>query len=829
MGTSWISGPQFTDNYGARRAPSPWQLIEKYKSLVFAMVSRNEKGVCRVPLRLYYDGGKDPGGTVGRLCNPGRITRSTFQHLFRAGLVSNGSVDKVQEVRTHPVLDRLDRPDPYGYFNRNALLSLISRYNDTVGSAYLYPEGAGWGNDQRKSGRREVPDWIWVLYSQYVLPVRQAASPLVDRFTYFRDTIPFDQLIWFRQTISLKDPYGSGYSPTYASDMYSDLEDKFVTLQDQILGLGPMPRVVATAKDPMMAPGRDEAIAFKQDMKRQQSGSNAGGLYVNTGAWDFTPMTYAPADLSGMDLSEYDMYRMASIFDQPPTYYTVDTNLANLQAADEQHAKMGIEPRCTRIAGTLTDFVRMFDERLFFAFDSCLREDEQQKAQIIDMALKNGSITINQANLESQWPPAPYGDEPWMSNSLVQPSMAMEAHEQKLEQGDQALQQSDAEMSDSALKQTDEGDDEGDDKGGSEARALAEARQLLRSIGDELTLYRKGKGNPNHVPSGPHGGEFTSGGGAGATKAHGKHYAKRQRKKKKHSVKTKTNEKPKPTRGKMAAARREGKGKDARIVMADGSPAPAHVTPSMVPPQWTDVKVSIDPKAEVLVTARDAKGRPKMVTSKSYDARSAAVKFNRVSEMIKEHDKIGGQIEKARQSPTTKEEADVAWLMREQGTRPGSDRDTKAKVKAYGATTLEARHVVEAPGGVRLQFIGKEGIAHDHLVRNPKLAKMLMDRKVAAASPDARLFSTSDSKVRDFTATLDGGKFSPKDFRTSLATRMATDHVKADPVPSTNEKEHKARVMAVAKRVSGVLGNRPAQALESYIHPASFASWSPRT
>jgi len=222
--------------------------------------------------------------------------------------------------------------------------------------------------------------------------------------------------------------------------MYSDLEDKFVTLQDQILGLGPMPRVVATAKDAMMPPGKEEAIAFKQDMRSRQSGGAAGGLYVNTGAWDFTPMTYSPTDLSGMDLSEYDMYRMASIFDQPPTYYTVDTNLANLQAADEQHAKMGIEPRCVRIAGTLTDFVKMFDPRLFFAFDSCLREDEQQKAAIIDMALKNGSITINQANMESQWPPAPYGDEPWIPGTLVQPSMAMELHEQGMEQQKQALE-----------------------------------------------------------------------------------------------------------------------------------------------------------------------------------------------------------------------------------------------------------------------------------------------------------------------------------------------------------------------------------------------------
>ena len=55
------------------------------------------------------------------------------------------------------------------------------------------------------------------------------------------------------------------------------------------------------------------------------------------------------------------------------------------------------------------------------------------------------------------------------------------------------------------------------------------------------------------------------------------------------------------------------------------------------------------------------------------------------------------------------------------------------------------------------------------------------------------------------------------------------DHVKADPVPSKDAKEHAARQKEVAKRVSKLLGNQPAQALESYIHPMAFGPWSPRT
>ncbi|MGO8898584.1 MAG: hypothetical protein ACLQU5_09565 [Isosphaeraceae bacterium] len=290
--------------------------------------------------------------------------------------------------------------------------------------------------------------------------------------------------------------------------------------------------------------------------------------------------------------------------------------------------------------------------------------------------------------------------------------------------------------------------------------------------------------------------------------------------------KGRSSEKAKPLRGEMREARREGTGKDAKIVMADGSKAPDHVTPAMLAPSWTNIKVSVDPKAEVLVTARDEKGRPKMVTSKSYDLRSAAVKFDRIEKLVHEHDEISRSIQQARKDPSRKEEADCTWLMQVQATRPGSDRDTKAKVKAYGATTLEARHVVETAEGVRLRFVGKEGVSHDHLVRDKDLGKMLVDRKNAAGSPDERIFRTNDMKVRAFTAQQDGGKFSPKDFRTSAATRLALEAVRANPTPPKDAKELKARVKVVAEKVSGLLGNKPAEALKSYIHPQVFATWS---
>lgn len=283
------------------------------------------------------------------------------------------------------------------------------------------------------------------------------------------------------------------------------------------------------------------------------------------------------------------------------------------------------------------------------------------------------------------------------------------------------------------------------------------------------------------------------------------------------------------TRGRMMQAVRVGTGKEAKVVLRNGKDAPEHIKPAMVAPDWTNVEVSLDPKAELLVKAVDNKGRPKSVYSAEHDMRTAAVKFARVDEMIRQGPKIDAEIQEARQNPKTREQADCAWLMSAQATRPGSKSDTGAKVKAYGATTLEGRHVVEdANGQVKLHFIGKEGVEHNHIIRDPKLAKMLLERK-AKAGDTGTLFKTSESAVNTFIGKLDGGHFSAKDFRTRRANLIAVRAMaKFEGMPA-NEKEYKKRVAAVAYQVSTVLGNKPAQCLESYISPAIFSVWRATT
>jgi DNA topoisomerase-1 len=243
-----------------------------------------------------------------------------------------------------------------------------------------------------------------------------------------------------------------------------------------------------------------------------------------------------------------------------------------------------------------------------------------------------------------------------------------------------------------------------------------------------------------------------------------------------------------------------------------------------IPPAWTDVRISHDPNAALLATGKDAKGRPQSIYSEAHAAKQAAVKFARIIELQSKFNDVLAQNEAARRDPKTRDVADCLNLIMRMGVRPGSDSDTGAEKKAYGATTLEGKHVVRTPEGMRLQFTGKKGVELDLPVTDDALAANLWAR-AQKAGQNGRLFgAVTDKSLLDHTHTMDGGGFKTKDMRTRLGTQTAADVVSSMPKP-TDRKSYDKAVKTVAIAVSKVLGNTPKIALEAYISPTVFAPW----
>lgn len=262
-----------------------------------------------------------------------------------------------------------------------------------------------------------------------------------------------------------------------------------------------------------------------------------------------------------------------------------------------------------------------------------------------------------------------------------------------------------------------------------------------------------------------------------------------------------------------------------KLVAENGKSVPEHIAKLKIPPAWTNIIYSENPKSELLVKGNDVKGRTQYLYSDAHWNKAAASKFARIKELNEKFDSIKMQNEKTLLEKKS-EEALVMKLIMQTGCRPGGDDDTQAKVKAYGASTLEGRHIkINEDGNVFLNFIGKKGVENNIPIEDSDLAKELIAR-AKRVKPDERIFNTNRGALSNYSHQLDGGGFKTKDFRTLLATRTAIKEIeKLSPPAPKDAKEYKKKVKEVAIRVSKKLGNTPTVALQSYINPSVFAEW----
>ena len=258
-----------------------------------------------------------------------------------------------------------------------------------------------------------------------------------------------------------------------------------------------------------------------------------------------------------------------------------------------------------------------------------------------------------------------------------------------------------------------------------------------------------------------------------------------------------------------------------------GRDAPDHVKDLHIPPAWQDVRYNEDPNADLRAVGTDSKGRMQAIYSDRFAQENADAKFARIQELDNKYDRIVREVGRDVAAGRSVEEASCLRVVMTTGIRPGSDTDTGGAVKAYGATTLEGRHVIgNSPDDVRLQFVGKKGVAIDIPVTDKMVAQDLLNRRDIAGNI-GRLFNTDEIKVRAYSLSKDGGGFKTKDYRTLLGTRTAMSTIDTMPIP-TNDKEYKKAVMTVGKAVSAKLGNTPSVALNSYVNPVVFSKWRAR-
>lgn len=264
----------------------------------------------------------------------------------------------------------------------------------------------------------------------------------------------------------------------------------------------------------------------------------------------------------------------------------------------------------------------------------------------------------------------------------------------------------------------------------------------------------------------------------------------------------------------------------------DGKPLPeatqARLKDLKIPPGWKQVELNSDPNAALQATGLDSKGRKQYRYSAAHTEAQAIAKFERVKAYASEAPRVKATLERQLGDPSVvgrqRDLAALTYLISQTGMRVGSKRETGAKVKAYGASTLLAKHAKVKGDTVSFSYTGKKGVARKVNIKNPEIAKFISEKR-DKLKPNDPLFSVSGSAVSGVLRQITGNdKFKTHDMRTHVGTALAASLLSKQGKPR-NKKSHKAKIKAISERVAKTLGNSPSEALKSYIDPFVFSPW----
>ena len=247
-----------------------------------------------------------------------------------------------------------------------------------------------------------------------------------------------------------------------------------------------------------------------------------------------------------------------------------------------------------------------------------------------------------------------------------------------------------------------------------------------------------------------------------------------------------------------------------------------------IPPAWTDVWICPWPNGHLQASGRDARGRKQYRYHARWHQRRGTDKFDRILEFSEALPRLRRRCDEdlgRRGLPREKVLAAVVRLLELTLIRVGNDEYARLN-RSFGLTTLRDRHARIEGSALRFRFRGKSGQSHEVGLRDRRLAALV---RRCQELPGQELFQFVDDagEVRDIASDdvnayireASGGDFTAKDFRTWAGTVLAYRALRALQ-PGEGEREAKRNVVEAIRQTADSLGNTPAVARGSYVHPA---------
>jgi len=247
-----------------------------------------------------------------------------------------------------------------------------------------------------------------------------------------------------------------------------------------------------------------------------------------------------------------------------------------------------------------------------------------------------------------------------------------------------------------------------------------------------------------------------------------------------------------------------------------------------IPPAWTDVWISVDPKGHIQATARDARGRKQYRYHNLYREARDHSKFRRMLEFSEVLPAIRGRVERDLGGPELSRRQILAATVRlldKSLIRVGNDEYAKEN-RSYGLTTLRKKHVEVDGSKLHFTFRGKSGVQQAFSVTDRRIARIVQR---CQDMPGIELFKyingdgkrqtiTSDD-VNEYLRDASGRDISAKDFRTWGGTILAALALRATG-PAMTQREATRNINRAIDTVAERLGNTRTVCRKYYVHPA---------
>ncbi len=240
-----------------------------------------------------------------------------------------------------------------------------------------------------------------------------------------------------------------------------------------------------------------------------------------------------------------------------------------------------------------------------------------------------------------------------------------------------------------------------------------------------------------------------------------------------------------------------------------------------LPPAYRDAWYCPDPHGHLLATGIDARGRKQYRYHPDFRLQQECAKFDCLPQFGLKLPLIRRRVSADLERGGFGRDRVIAAVIRLLDTgaiRIGNEAYVRSN-KSFGATTLRKRHARTDKRMLRLRFRGKSGKSHDLRLTDRALLRCVRHLQDL---PGQHLFQFIDtagetcpvgsSDVNAYLHETMGDQFSAKHFRTwgGSVTAFETLAASKDPLPLRD----------LLGTVSQALGNTPAIARKSYIHPS---------